>query len=223
MWLLIGLSGCSSPKSAGEQGGPDGGRVVPTVTDQRADLLFTWFADGGVQMAGSIADIPNEARGVVRVQDPTIPPEKRDPQQVFLVDLTAPDATGHYGVKTVTRAVYEAKHLPKPPSPPPPSGDDQAGEGGLTPVTGASQVTMYSTRHCPVCVKARRWLVKNQIPFIEKDIEKDPQGAAELNRKAQAQGLRPSGVPVFDVSGQLLMGFDPMALKALLTKAPRSI
>ena len=36
--------------------------------------------------------------------------------------------------------------------------------------------------------------------------------------KAKARGLRPQGIPVIDVAGELMMGFDPDALTQLLRK-----
>jgi glutaredoxin len=76
---------------------------------------------------------------------------------------------------------------------------------------------MYATRHCPVCKTARRWLLDNKIPYVEKDVERNQAAARELAQKAKAQGFVASGVPVFDVRGRLLPGFDPAALKAMLS------
>ena len=80
---------------------------------------------------------------------------------------------------------------------------------------------MFSTRHCPVCQQARRWLVDQQIPFVERDIERDPAAAAALQQKGRAQGVPTSGVPVFEINGRLLPGFDPPSIRKLLaTPAP---
>jgi glutaredoxin len=77
---------------------------------------------------------------------------------------------------------------------------------------------MYSTTHCPVCHKARRWLLEAGVPYRERDIEKDEAAAHELSQKGQAQGLPVSGVPVFEVGGRLLPGFDPAALRAAIAR-----
>ena len=49
------------------------------------------------------------------------------------------------------------------------------------------------------------------IPFIEKDIEKDPGAKAALVHK-----LGKVSVPVLEVNGQTLVGFDASALDRML-------
>ena len=80
-------------------------------------------------------------------------------------------------------------------------------------------VIMYATKTCPVCIKARRWLVEAKIPFVEKDVGSDQAAAMELANKGRAQGVSTSGVPVFDIRGRLLPGFDKEAIKKLLAGA----
>ena len=78
------------------------------------------------------------------------------------------------------------------------------------------KVIVYTTSWCSACRKARKYLSDNEIPFVERDIEKDPQAAAELMRKAKAAGISASGVPVLDIGGTLMQGFDPRRLAQLL-------
>ena len=75
---------------------------------------------------------------------------------------------------------------------------------------------MYATSWCPVCTKARKFLKQQGIRYTEKDIEKDPSAAAELQAKARKAGVQPGGVPVFDVGGTLVPGFDEPRLRSLL-------
>lgn len=80
----------------------------------------------------------------------------------------------------------------------------------------SSEVIVYSTAWCGYCRKAKAWLSKKGVAFTEKNIEKDPGAAAELAQKAAAQGVMPSGVPVIDVRGTLVLGFDERRLEELL-------
>ncbi|MBJ94892.1 MAG: hypothetical protein CMP23_10530 [Rickettsiales bacterium] len=80
----------------------------------------------------------------------------------------------------------------------------------IKPAEGALQITMYSTSWCGYCSKARRWFTDNGIPFTEKDIEKDPEGAAEYQQASGGYG----GVPLIVVNGKSFRGFDPRALLA---------
>jgi glutaredoxin-like YruB-family protein len=77
-------------------------------------------------------------------------------------------------------------------------------------------VIVYSTSWCGYCRKAKAWLTKRGVDFVEKDVEKDPAAAEELAQKAAASGVRPQGVPVIDVRGTLVLGFDQRALEAAL-------
>ena len=85
---------------------------------------------------------------------------------------------------------------------------------------GKPPVILYSTTTCPVCISARRWLIDKGIPYTEKDVGKDAAAAAELRAKGQAQGVPTTGVPVFDVGGLLIPGFDKDLIQKLLTSAP---
>ena len=60
------------------------------------------------------------------------------------------------------------------------------------------------------------------MPFVDKDIEKDPGAAAELERKAKRAGLHLGGVPVLDVGGHLMMGFDAATVDRLVAEATKS-
>jgi len=76
-------------------------------------------------------------------------------------------------------------------------------------------ITLYSTSWCGYCRKARAWFTQEGIPFVEKDIEKDPDGAAEYRAKANGYG----GVPLIDVNGTAVRGFDQRAIETLIARA----
>ena len=67
-------------------------------------------------------------------------------------------------------------------------------------------------------MQARRWLLKQKIPYVEKDVESDQAAAAELQQKGLAQGVPVRGVPVFEIYGHLLPGFDPSRIISLLNQ-----
>lgn len=76
-------------------------------------------------------------------------------------------------------------------------------------------VVLYGTEWCGYCKKARAWLTKRRIQFVDRDVEADPAAAAELAAKAAALGLKLRGVPVIDVRGQLMVGFGEEAYAEL--------
>ncbi len=64
-------------------------------------------------------------------------------------------------------------------------------------------VLVYTTPTCPHCRSAKRFLTERNIPFREIDVARSSQAAAELQRKSGQ-----TGVPVIDVNGKVVVGFD---------------
>ena len=73
------------------------------------------------------------------------------------------------------------------------------------------KVIVYSTVTCPWCVRAKDFFKKHKIPFIDKDVAADQAAAQEMIGKSGQMG-----VPVIDVNGTIMVGFDEMKLKQLL-------
>lgn len=201
--LVAASTGCSDSKPADGEGAAEqpasAEPALSRVTAERTDLLFRYRADDGYQSATTIDEIPAEARGAVQVVDLSLSPEaRRSTTTVQIFDLRAAGADGSYPGRFVPRdgleaALAEAQALP-----------------------AQAPVTMYSASWCGVCTKARGFLTRNGVAFVEKDIEKDKGAAAELAQKARAAGVDASGVPVFDVGGTLMPGFDGPRLLALV-------
>ncbi len=77
------------------------------------------------------------------------------------------------------------------------------------------QITIYSTTWCAFCHTEAQWLDHLGIPYVKKDIETDKEAYEELMSKS---GGSYSGVPVTDVAGDLILGFDrPKLLDAIKT------
>ncbi|WP_243292903.1 glutaredoxin family protein [Bacillus sp. FJAT-47783] len=66
------------------------------------------------------------------------------------------------------------------------------------------QVTIYTTTVCPYCVMLKNFLLDQQIPFKEVNIEEQP-GMMEKLIKITGQ----MGVPQTEVNGKWIVGFDP--------------
>jgi len=71
--------------------------------------------------------------------------------------------------------------------------------------TATPQITIYSTTWCAFCHTEAQWLDKLGIPYVKKDIEEDKEAYEELMSKS---GGAYQGVPVTDVAGDLILGFD---------------
>ena len=73
------------------------------------------------------------------------------------------------------------------------------------------KVIVYGTENCSWCKKAREFLKKHKVKFIEKDIGSDTIAREEMVKKSGQQG-----VPVIDVEGFVITGFDEEKLKKIL-------
>lgn len=73
------------------------------------------------------------------------------------------------------------------------------------------QVTIYSATWCAFCHAAKDYLTKLGVPYEDKDIEKDPKFAAESVSKSGQ-----TGIPVLDINGIIIIGFDRPKIDAAL-------
>jgi glutaredoxin len=215
--------------------------AVPLEVTAGAELVFTYLdSEGRFRSVDKLEAVPAPARAVVRVVDPKRPPEQRaDTERVFVADLSQPVASGRYPTKLVDRDVFESAafaQLPPGdgskfavPGAPVPLGAAPPGAGAPPPGAGAprggpaapvarnrDRIILYGTQWCGACAKAREWLRRRGVSFDDKDPERDPAAAAELHAKAARAGIQPDRVPIIDVRGTLLQGFDPKRLEALL-------
>lgn len=70
-------------------------------------------------------------------------------------------------------------------------------------------VTIYTTTWCGFCKMAKDYMDKLGVAYQEKDVEQDMQAAQEAVQKSEQMG-----VPVIDVGGTIILGFDRPKLDA---------
>ncbi len=76
-----------------------------------------------------------------------------------------------------------------------------------------TNVTVYSTPWCAFCKTEKQYLEHLGVTFINRDIETEPAAKAELDGKL---GGSFTGVPVTDICGTLVTGFDRKKIDDLL-------
>ncbi|HDH03926.1 MAG TPA: NrdH-redoxin [Candidatus Campbellbacteria bacterium] len=72
-------------------------------------------------------------------------------------------------------------------------------------------VAIYTTPGCIYCKMAKDWLRKNDIDYIEYDVSVNAEKREEVIKKTGQMA-----VPVIDVEGELVIGFDKPRLSQLL-------
>ncbi len=73
------------------------------------------------------------------------------------------------------------------------------------------KVIIYGTESCPWCHKTREFMKEHKVKFTDKNVGEDQQAATEMIKKSGQQG-----VPVIDVDGKIIVGFDEEKLRSLL-------
>ena len=68
-------------------------------------------------------------------------------------------------------------------------------------------VKVYSTPTCPYCLRAKQFLKDNNIEFQDYDVSTDDGKAQEMIDKSGQMG-----VPVIDIDGEIIVGFDKEAI-----------
>jgi glutaredoxin len=77
----------------------------------------------------------------------------------------------------------------------------------------AAKITIYSTTYCAFCKTEKQWLDKLGFAYVEKNVETDADAYQELVKK---NGGPFSGVPITDVDGDLVLGFDRLKIDRLI-------
>jgi len=201
------------------------------VNAQSKNIVYTWVdEDGQFKSTEVLNDIPAMFRNDVLLVDLNLSPEVRKSTRYAIVaDLTRTDPEGFFVVRAEPRAdferaialkrQYKLTSLSSMTGMPADQGPLPGGPLPPVPVNKDS-VILYSTSWCQYCKNMRAVLDYRQVPYVEKDIEKDPAAARELLAKTRAAGVGDAGVPVVDYKGSLIVGYNPQALAAAVEKDP---
>ncbi len=74
-----------------------------------------------------------------------------------------------------------------------------------------ANVTIYTTSTCVYCKAAKTFFQQNSIQYTEKNVATDIQAREDMIKKSGQLG-----VPVIDIDGKLVVGFDKPKLVQLL-------
>ncbi|PIR97502.1 MAG: NrdH-redoxin [Candidatus Doudnabacteria bacterium CG10_big_fil_rev_8_21_14_0_10_41_10] len=72
-------------------------------------------------------------------------------------------------------------------------------------------VTIYTTSTCGYCKMAKSFFKDKNVNYKEVNVEADPAAAQDMIKKSGQMG-----VPVIDIDGQIVVGFDRGVLSELL-------
>ncbi|MDD4894356.1 MAG: glutaredoxin domain-containing protein [Candidatus Omnitrophica bacterium] len=73
------------------------------------------------------------------------------------------------------------------------------------------KILVYSTPTCPYCIRTKQFLKENNIVFEDMDVSTNQAAGEEMVRKSGQMG-----VPVLDIGGEIIVGFDRERIKTAL-------
>lgn len=234
--LAFVTAGCAKEAEVEARPAPVALPKPPAVQDGPGPYVLRYFSAGAGELVAvkTPAEVPEAARGQVLVvpEDPSL-----HGPWIFVADLTKKVGQG-YEVHTVDRAEVERAHAAAAPAP----GAAQAGAGPSAgdpigtsaaggPAPGAmvpapptaaardTEVIIYKTAWCGYCKKVAQYLNLKGVPYIEKDLERDPGARADMLARAQRAGVSAAslqGVPILAVKGRIINGFNREAIDRAL-------
>ncbi|MCA9620761.1 MAG: glutaredoxin family protein [Myxococcales bacterium] len=229
--LALGaFGGCSRDRDDGTDPTAAGDSLPPLVlTNETPELLLTWVDErGGTHTGVSLGEVPEGSKDLVRV---TVK-DAGHGALFYVADLRQKGADGSYPVRSMRRSdwekaiadrrdAYRAQHAPPPTTPPAtpprPTPGEPPPDGRADP--SSVNATIYGASWCKPCHDAAKYLNKKGVHVVEHDIEKQPRYASEMQDKLQRAGLRGGSIPVIDVAGTVMQGYNPRALDRAIQRA----
>jgi glutaredoxin len=233
--VTLAVSGCKRRPTAGDdlyEPAEPATKTLPELklSEDTPDLMLTWVdAKGDAHAVNKPDDVPTEGRDHVRVVVTTRDEGTRD--LFYVTNLTNKGGDGTYPVSTMTRREWDnliterrqalaapiaSAGAPDDPSEPPGAG---TGDPGTKVHPAGFTVIVYGASWCGACHQAVAYLKRRKVPVVEKDIEQDPAAESEMRAKLARAGVHGGSIPVIDVKGKILVGFEPHALEAAVVGA----
>ena len=75
-----------------------------------------------------------------------------------------------------------------------------------------TKIKIYTTSTCPWCMKTKEFFKANNVKYDEVNVGMDEKARNEMFEKSGQ-----FGVPVIDVNGTIIVGYDKEALKKALS------
>lgn len=73
------------------------------------------------------------------------------------------------------------------------------------------KVIIYSTPTCPYCVQAKEFFKEKGVEYTDINVAEDQDKAKEMMDKSGQMG-----VPVIDIDGEIIVGFDKAKIETLI-------
>lgn len=212
---LLLLSGCAEQRKE-TNAEPDQGLPELTLSDDSADILLTYIdGHGDAHTADKPDKVPAKWRKRVRV----VTRDGGDGKLFYVADLRAKNADGSYPVATMLRSEWEAiidakrrKQRAK--------ADATRNKRDRTGLEGAGlSAIVYGAQWCQPCHDAADFLKRRGVSVRELDIEEKPVYRREMTDKLRSINQLGGSIPVIDVAGIVVVGFNERQLEGVIQRA----
>jgi glutaredoxin len=170
--------------------------LAPETGSAPGTFVYWQYVDssGSVRFAAHREDVPEAWR-----------------ERAGRVEMSSPPPT----TRAEARAARERQALSARTRPASSAAANPAPTGPASPPSSLPEVQIYTTRSCGYCRAALAYMDRKGIPYVNHDVEQDEGARAEALEKT---GGRP-GVPVIDVAGSIMQGWNQRAFDSLLAAA----
>jgi hypothetical protein len=179
-----------------------------TITATATDEVLYVDLGGRIRRAVGVASVPALSRHVVAVEGPDGPGGA-----VWIADVSQP-APSWIGARSTMLELERRGLVALPPGAAShevfPSVDPT---GAAPPADG---IVVYGASWCGACADTRAWLDERQIPYAFRNIEVDVEAAADAVALCASLDVVADRIPVIDLAGRVVVGFDPTRLATIL-------
>lgn len=200
------------------------------LTDDSENLLLTWIDEqGDFHVVQRVDAVPEAARKQVRVVVTT--ETAGTGQLVYVADLTQRRQDGSYPVATMSRSAWNELGADRrkvrlealaPRADMTARADSSAKPGPLDPELAAKvKAVIYGADWCKPCHDAEAFLQRLGVEVTKKDVEHSRAAQAEMEQKLTKAGRMGASIPVIDVAGQLIVGFNEAVLEQAVRAAAK--
>lgn len=171
------------------------------LREDTPDITFTFLTtDGGFKNASKISDVPLESRDAVRVWN-NVTGEGVSGAFVFVADLRMPQSDGTYSVRAIDRQAF----------------DDMAGKRRQVEQAAKDSVIVYGADWCKACHAAEAFFKAHHVNYVHKNVDD-----AHVRDEMAQKGLSAESIPVLDIGGRILVGFDEGQVRGALKAIGKS-
>ncbi|HEY5958262.1 MAG TPA: glutaredoxin family protein [Polyangiaceae bacterium] len=219
VWCGVATTGCRGNPNRSSDGDVNTKQLPQlSLRDDTPDLMLTWIdTSGDFHVVSAIDQVPPDARERVRVV--VTSKQAGTGESIYVADLRQKSADGTYPTSVMARPMWEetgaARRKARIEALAPVASDSAPLASAATPEDRV--VVVYGAEWCGACREAERYLKSKGIKVLEKDVDQSPSVQAELRGKLTKAGMPPtSSIPVIDIGGKLIVGFNQGAVDAAL-------